>query len=96
MNQALIEEIQSLIQKLSGEMSTLSTAATKQIDDLNAAVNGIASHTLAIEGILVALAAKADLDPEKITAWIRSKTDKFADDEQEGVAAENLMRDLLS
>ena len=59
-------------------------------------MNGIASHTLAIEGILVALAAKADLDPEEITAWIRSKTDKFADDEQVGVAAENLMRDLLS
>lgn len=96
MTEALIREIQTLIEKLSGEVNNLSEEAATQIESLHVAVNNIASHTLAIEGIVVALARKVDISPEEVSAWIREKTDEFATEEDEGTAAEGIAKELLS
>ena len=62
MSNASLDEIQELIQKLSGELGDMSEAASRHIDDLHIAVNNVASHVLAIEAVLSLVAKKVDID----------------------------------
>ena len=59
MSNASIDEIQELIQKLSGELGDMSEAASRHIDDLHVAVNNVASHVLAIEAVLTQVAPRS-------------------------------------
>lgn len=96
MTEALIREIQETLQKLSGELGDMSQSAARHIDDLHNAVNNVASHTLAIEAIISAIADKVDIDEAAVSAWIRGKTAEFAEDGNEGSDAENIAKSLLT
>lgn len=95
MSNASLDEIQELIQKLSGELGDMSEAASRHIDDLHIAVNNVASHVLAIEAILSLVAQKVDIDEAEAIKWIRDKTAAYAQDENEGSAAEGIAQSLL-
>lgn len=95
MSNASIEEIQELIQKLSGELGDMSEAASRHIDDLHVAVNNVASHVLAIEAVLALVAQKVEIDEAAAIQWIRDKTAAFAEDSSEGSAAEGIAQSLL-
>tara|TARA_B100000123_G_C25649054_1_gene392299 strand:- start:411 stop:773 length:363 start_codon:yes stop_codon:yes gene_type:complete len=95
MSNASIDEIQELIQKLSGELGEMSEAASRHIDDLHVAVNNVASHVLAIEAILALVAQKVEIDDAAAIQWIRDKTAAYAEDGNEGSAAEGIAQSLL-
>ena len=95
MSNASIDEIQQLIQKLSGELGEMSEAASRHIDDLHVAVNNVASHVLAIEAILSLVAQKVEIDDAEAIKWIRDKTAAYAEDSSEGSAAEGIAQSLL-
>ena len=80
MSNASLDEIQELIQKLSGELGDMSEAASRHIDDLHIAVNNVASHVLAIEAVLSLVAKKVDIDEAEALKWIRDKTAAYAED----------------
>ncbi|MFH1803745.1 MAG: hypothetical protein ABID63_02520 [Pseudomonadota bacterium] len=90
-----IQEVHELVQKLSHELGDMSQAAAKHIDDLHVAVNNVASHTLALEAIIAAVARKIDIDEEQVAAWIRDKTAEFSDENDETPVAESIARNLL-
>ncbi len=95
MSSASLDEIQELIQKLSGELGDMSEAASRHIDELHMAVNNVASHVLAIEAILALIVQKVDIDDAAALQWIRDKTAAFAEDSSEGSAAEGIAQSLL-
>ena len=95
MSNTSIDEIQELIQKLSGELGEMSEAASRHIDDLHVAVNNVASHVLAIEAILALVAQKVEIDDAAAIQWIRDKTAAYAEDGNEGSAAEGIAQSLL-
>ena len=95
MSNASIDEIQELIQKLSGELGEMSETASRHIDDLHVAVNNVASHVLAIEAILALVAKKVEIDDAAAIEWIREKTAAYAEDSSEGSAAEGIAQSLL-
>lgn len=95
MSNASIDEIQELIQKLSGELGDMSQAASRHIDELHMAVNNVASHVLAMEAILTLVVQKVDIDEADVLQWIRDKTAAFAEDSSEGSAAEGIAQNLL-
>lgn len=95
MSNASIDEIQELIQKLSGELGEMSEAASRHIDDLHVAVNNVASHVLAIEAILALVAQKVEIDDAAAIQWIRDKSAAYAEDGNEGSAAEGIAQSLL-
>ncbi|KEO59480.1 MULTISPECIES: hypothetical protein [Thalassospira] len=91
-----LDEIQELIQKLSGELGDMSEAASRHIDDLHVAVNNIASHVLAMEAVIAVMATKVDVSEAEVQNWIREKTAAFAEDSSEGSAAESIATSLLA
>lgn len=95
MSNASLDEIQQLIQKLSGELGEMSEAASRHIDDLHIAVNNVASHVLAIEAVLSLVAQKVEVSEEDALQWIRDKTAAYAEDSSEGSAAEGIAQSLL-
>ncbi|NIY75657.1 hypothetical protein HED22_08380 [Thalassospira sp. HF15] len=95
MSNASLDEIQELIQKLSGELGDMSEAASRHIDDLHVAVNNVASHVLAIEAVLTQVAQKVDVDEAAAVQWIRDKTAAYAEDSSESSAAEGIVKSLL-
>lgn len=95
MSNAALDEIQELIQKLSGELGDMSEAASRHIDDLHVAVNNVASHVLAIEAVLSLVAKKVDVDETEALQWIRDKTAAYAEDSSESSAAEGIAQSLL-
>lgn len=95
MSNAALDEIQELIQKLSGELGDMSEAASRHIDDLHIAVNNVASHVLAIEAVLSLVAKKVDVDETEALQWIRDKTAAYAEDSSESSAAEGIAQSLL-
>ena len=95
MSNASLDEIQELIQKLSGELGDMSEAASRHIDDLHIGVNNVASHVLAIEAVLSLVAKKVDIDEAEALKWIRDKTAAYAEDASESSAAEGIAQSLL-
>ncbi len=95
MSNASLDEIQQLIQKLSGELGEMSEAASRHIDDLHIAVNNVASHVLAIEAVLSLVAQKVEVSEEDALQWIRDKTAAYAEDSSEGSSAEGIAQSLL-
>ncbi|AXO13453.1 MULTISPECIES: hypothetical protein [Thalassospira] len=95
MSTAALDEIQELIQKLSGELGDMSEAASRHIDDLHVAVNNVASHVLAIEAVLSLVAQKVEVDEAEAIKWIRDKTAAYAEDSSESSAAEGITKSLL-
>lgn len=95
MSNAALDEIQELIQKLSGELGDMSEAASRHIDDLHIAVNNVASHVLAIEAVLSLVAKKVEIDEAEVLRWIRDKTAAYAEDNSESSAAEGIAQSLL-
>ncbi|MCC9620813.1 hypothetical protein LPB41_03830 [Thalassospira sp. MA62] len=95
MSNASLDEIQDLIQKLSGELGDMSEAASRHIDDLHVAVNNVASHVLAMEAVLTLVAQKVDVDEQAALGWIRDKTAAYAEDSTESSAAEGIVKSLL-
>lgn len=95
MSNASIDEIQELIQKLSGDLGDMSQAAATHIDELHIAVNNISSHVLAMEAILTLMVQKVGVDEAEVLQWIRDKTAAFAEDGSEGSAAEGIAQSLL-
>jgi hypothetical protein len=95
MSTAALDEIQELIQKLSGELGDMSEAASRHIDDLHVAVNNVASHVLAIEAVLSLVAKKVEIDEAEVLRWIRDKTAAYAEDSSESSAAEGIAQSLL-
>ena len=95
MSNAALDDIQELIQKLSGELGDMSEAASRHIDDLHVAVNNVASHVLAIEAVLSLVAQKVEVDEAEAIKWIRDKTAAYAEDSSESSAAEGITKSLL-
>ncbi|PKR59852.1 MULTISPECIES: hypothetical protein [Thalassospira] len=95
MSNSSIDEIQELIQKVSGELGDMSQAASHHIDELHMAVNNVASHVLAMEAILSLVVQKIDIEEAEVLQWIRDKTAAFAEDSSEGSAAEGIAQSLL-
>ncbi|OSQ49157.1 hypothetical protein [Thalassospira alkalitolerans] len=91
-----LDEIQELIQKLSGELGDMSQAASRHIDDLHVAVNNIASHVLAMEAVISVMATKVDINEADVQEWIREKTAAYAEDSSESSAAEGIAHSLLT
>ena len=95
MTETLIKDIQQLVANLAGQVSELSVEASSQITDLNVAVNDIASHTLAMEAILISLLKSANVDKAEVMAWIDEQTAEFAEQESEGTITKDIAARLL-
>ena len=95
MTEVLIKEIQQLVTNLAGQVGELSAEANSQITDLNAAVNDIACHTLAMEAILVSLLKSANVNEAEVMAWIDAQTAEFAAQESESNTTKNIASKLL-
>ena len=95
MTEALIKEIEQLVTSLAGQVGELSAEANSQINDLNAAVNDIACHTIAMEAILVSLLKSANVDKAEVMGWIDAQTAEFAAQENEGNVTKDIAARLL-
>lgn len=74
MSQLLLNQIQGLLNNLSTDIQTMGDTSVDNFNKLMQAVDDVAGHVLALEGIVVALLANNQVDPAKVKAWIELRT----------------------
>ncbi|MFN3077637.1 MAG: hypothetical protein ABT940_12290 [Alphaproteobacteria bacterium] len=77
MNDAAISQIVDTLTGLTRDINNMANVTKEQVSMVLGALDDIAAHTLAMQGIVGAILKKVPVDGAEVAAWIESQTAGF-------------------
>lgn len=83
--------LQSVLSKLSEDISTIGDHATQRLDE----VESIAAHVVAIEAVLAVMLKSHSIDPEELRSEVTARTRAFSDDPNGSPTVQAVAADII-
>ncbi len=90
-----LHTIQDLLTGLAKDIRTLAEASESRATEFKSAMDDLAAHILAVEGIVIALLREKPEVAAKAKVWIREQIKEHSDDPEETSKAEGIAERLL-